>query len=338
MRCAGTIRRYLLSARLLFDVIKKNDPEDRSRVRSSRRTTASGAKYHFYHSEKQCRKPFVMIYGLTMKGENDPRLVRFSRSFAKAGFHAAVPDLPGLKSFRFDDGDTRIIEDLIGALHSQYGKSVGVAAFSFGAGLALHLAVKTAESKPSRPVIDPLFLFGPVYSVPDLSARIGDLMSRLPSDDEEWDHHIWIKLILLYRNLHETGLDESQKRRLGELLYDYCELSPSERKKAFLENRFDRETAIDCKDFLEDLDSFAKSMPVGSLHKIPSRVLLIHDETDGLVPPVHSERIYEELTKRGIPDGQRLLVTPLLSHVTGRSAWKPLDVFCIIRIFDEIFR
>ena len=76
-----------------------------------------------------------------------------------------------------------------------------------------------------------------------------------------------------------------------------------------MENRFDKETAFDHEDFFEDLGSFTESMPVGSLHKITSRVLLIHDQTDGLVPPVHSERIYEELTKRGIPDGQRLLVT-----------------------------
>ena len=159
-----------------------------------------------------------MIYGLDMKGEDDPRLVRFSSAFAKAGFPTAVPDLPGLKSFRFDDRDARILEELIGALHSQYGKSVGVAAFSFGAGPALHLAAKTAESKPSPPTIDPLLLFSPVYSIPSLSARIDDLMGRPPSNDEEWDHHIWIKLILLYRNRHKAGLDENRKRRLGETL------------------------------------------------------------------------------------------------------------------------
>ena len=48
-----------------------------------------------------------MTHGIIEDGKDDPRLIRFAYSLARAGFIVLVPDLKGMKSFRilFSDVD-----------------------------------------------------------------------------------------------------------------------------------------------------------------------------------------------------------------------------------------
>ena len=74
----------------------------------------------------------IMIYGLTLLGEEDPRLVRFASSSAKSGLRVIVPILPGLKSMDICMDDLDIISQLASHLYEEYKKPIGLVAFSAG--------------------------------------------------------------------------------------------------------------------------------------------------------------------------------------------------------------
>jgi pimeloyl-ACP methyl ester carboxylesterase len=330
----GGLFRSLRAGILLARNTRPRPPGERNpRVLESRRSTA-GVDYDLYEPRSHPTRTFVMVYGLTLKGERDPRLVNFSRCFAQSGLRVAVPDLAGLKSYRFDERDLAAIEALVSKLHSQYGGTIGITAFSLGAGLAL-----TAASKPSLSgIVDPLLLFGPYYSLDDLLHTLVGNFNRTPASDDEWDDYIWIRLVLAYRSMDRLHLNHDEREELIALLGDYC-LEPSlRRKRSFCDRLLRGRQGIDIASLIPEGRALERLSPLGKLETITSRVLILHDTHDRLIPPGHSGRICEALRSRDGGHAPRLLVTPLLSHVTARSAWRILDVFRILWIIGEIFR
>ena len=73
------------------------------------------------------------------------------------------------------------------------------------------------------------------------------------------------------------------------------------------------------------------------MHNLSSRVLILHDSTDRLISPDHSQRILAELRRHGRPDASKLLITPLISHVSLGSVWRILDIFRVLRLVGGIF-
>jgi hypothetical protein len=53
---------------------------------------------------------------------------------------------------------------------------------------------------------------------------------------------------------------------------------------------------------------------------------------------VQAKRLYEELKSRGPDTRQRLLITPLLSHVNARATRRVIDVFHLLGMMGELFR
>lgn len=306
--------------------------QENAQIVESRRSTVQGIEYDLYEPQSPPKKTFIMMAGLTLLGERDPRLVNFARSFAESGFRVAAPALPGLKTFRYEVDDLTAMIDLVTALNSRYGGAIGITAFSAGAGLALTVATDPTLAG----IVDPLLLFGPYYSLPELWHTIVDRPSHTPASDDEWNHYIWIQLVLAFRVLDSLDLDQSEKSELIDLLENYCWEPSLERKKLFYEQTLKGQSAIH--DQTLDDQALQELSPCGKLGKLTSRVLILHDSHDPAIPPQHSKRIYDELCLRGIPGAQKLLVTPLLSHVTARAAWRVFDLFPILGIIGEIFR
>ena len=66
--------------------------------------------YHIYETSG-ARKTILLLHGLTMTGENDPRLVRLARALARNGLRVVVPIFEHLKDYRFDPADReRLLE------------------------------------------------------------------------------------------------------------------------------------------------------------------------------------------------------------------------------------
>jgi fermentation-respiration switch protein FrsA (DUF1100 family) len=83
----------------------------------------------------------VLTHGIIAEGKDDPRLVRFARLLARAGFVVLVPELRGMKSLRILWSDVnditasfRHLESLTGEVD---GAKIGLMGFSYGAGPTL---------------------------------------------------------------------------------------------------------------------------------------------------------------------------------------------------------
>jgi dienelactone hydrolase len=91
----------------------------------------------YYHSGAGKRAAILLTHGIIEDGKNDPRLIRFAYSLARAGFVVLVPDLKGMKSFRilFSDVDD-IVASIrrLAALDIVDDKKIGVMGFSYAAG------------------------------------------------------------------------------------------------------------------------------------------------------------------------------------------------------------
>jgi pimeloyl-ACP methyl ester carboxylesterase len=312
----------------------RSDGRESARYSESRRATGSGVEYDFYEPAEATGSPFVVLQGLTLQGERDPRLVNFSRALARSGIPAAAVELPELKACRFDRSDVDAIVDLVKELSSGSDQKIGIIGFSLGAGLAL----VAAADEGIADIVDPLLLFGPYYSLLDLRNTILEQKNIRLANDEQWDDFIWIRMVLAYRAIDSLELEDDDKKELIDLLTNFCHEPSLQRKMQFYErvlNNMDIEPL--CHRFVED-NVIADLSPQGKLTSISGRVLILHDCYDNLISPGQSEKIMEELRSRRDGSVQRLLVTPILSHVTIRSVWKFLDVFRIMDIMGEIFR
>ena len=310
------------------------DGKKSNRFSESRRSTGSGVEYDLYEPAAAIRGPFVVVQGLALQGERDPRLVNFSRALAESGIPAAVVALPELKACRFDEADVGAIIDLVTELSSASGQKIGIVGFSLGAGLAL---VAAADERISD-IVDPVLLFGPYYSLLDLRNLILEQANFRPRNNEQWDDYIWIRMVLAYRSIDSLELEDDDKRELAELLANFCHEPSLQLKMQFYE-RVLRDIDIEplCHQFIEDR-AIAELSPSDRLSSVTGRVLILHDQYDNLIPPGQSEKIMAELRSRREGTTQKLLVTPILSHVMLRSVWKFFDVFRIMDIMGEIFR
>ena len=102
----------------------------------------------------------LLTHGLIATGKEDPRLIRFATSLARAGFVVLIPELRGMKSLRILLGD---VDDIVASyrflasLNDQVDENkMGILGFSYGAGPTL-----MAASRPSiRSQVDFVASFG----------------------------------------------------------------------------------------------------------------------------------------------------------------------------------
>ena len=274
-----------------------------------------------------------MVYGLTLQGKRDPRLVHFAQCFAQSGFRVAIPDLTGLTSLTLHEGDLVSIKTLVTKLYADHKEPVGICAFSFGAGFSL-LAASDPELSD---IIDPLLLFGPYYSLPELWNSFATDERPPPTNENEWDALIWLRSVRAFHALDALKLQDHEKQEIIDFLTNYCTEPSITTKINFYERILKRIRIPNMKSSVIDETTLQRLSPYGRLGTIQGRVLILHDRYDILIPPHHSEGIYDELCLRGSPYEQRLLITPLLSHVTARSVWKIFDVFRIVDMIGGIY-
>lgn len=126
----------------------------------------------------------VIVPGAAEAGKDDPRLVAFAESFARARFAVLVPDIGRLRALQVSAGDARDIADALRWLSAQEGgpdgAGVGLAAISYAVGPAVLAALDPAVAPHLR------FLLG-VGGYYDITAAIAFVTTgwyREP--DGEW--------------------------------------------------------------------------------------------------------------------------------------------------------
>jgi pimeloyl-ACP methyl ester carboxylesterase/membrane-associated phospholipid phosphatase len=332
----GRLRRlttfFRAAALLGRTLMRQPSLEAGRRIRRSRHRTRRGAEYDLYEPGSTPGRTVALLHGMTLKGERDPQLVRLAMAMARSGLRAAAVSLPGLKTCRFERSDMEIVLEAVEELHGQSGAPIAVVAFSVGAGLAL----RAASELPRPGGIDLMLLFGPYDSLDRLWTTGLDRYRSPPAEAAAWDKFVWLRMVLAYPRLQDLDLTDDEQREFESLLESYCEETRLDRKRDFYERVLkDRENLLRALAASpQDLSFWSIENRLGS---ISSRVLILHDRNDPLIAPEHAQRIMQ-----GLPDqgglGHRLLITPLLSHVTSGAYWRLTDALRIIDMFAELYR
>lgn len=306
-----------------------NQPGSIQKITSDR--TPAGAIYDLYEPPHTAVSTYILIYGLDLAGEKDPRMVRFASACSSAGLRAAVPDLAGLKSYCFSIVDLQIIAELADHLHQRFNSPIGMIGFSAGGSYALSVA---AEKQVDW--IDPLLLFSPYYSLDGVPPIQKSFVTGYPVTERDWDHFIWCQLVFNFRNLDQTDFTQVERAELIDLLTEYCSAS-QERKLAFFQKVFKDRPTHDINDNIlagEDLSAFTLR---GKLDRVKGRVFIFHDPDDYFIPPEHSRYILAELQKRQQPAAQSLLITNLISHVTPKYRFRLSESLQAVRMLNNLF-
>jgi hypothetical protein len=164
--------RALESARVLADVavgsgpsaLKANTPEPERR--SIPGPAGQSVLGDLYWPGEDAAAALVLVPGAVARGKDDPRLVAFANTFARARFAVLVPEIPNLRTQHLGPEDVQPIGAAIRYLGgcvapAKRAGSIGVAAISYAAGPALVAALAPAN----RDLVGYLTAIGGYYDV-----------------------------------------------------------------------------------------------------------------------------------------------------------------------------
>lgn len=151
LRAAFEPARLLEAVGVLKEMQGESDgPEVRRRAvawRDADRPLRNGDLYRVGDAQKA---GLVLVPGASREGKDDPRLVSFAESLARAGFEVLVPDLPGLRTLRVRADDADIIADALAAMSRhrarQGNATLGLVAICYSTGPAM-LALLEARAR-----------------------------------------------------------------------------------------------------------------------------------------------------------------------------------------------
>ena len=295
--------------------------------------TSQGDEYHVYYPAGKPLRTVVLIYGMTIEGAQDGRVLKFARACANAGLKVIVPHLPGLMDFTVTPGDMQRLEHILGSLNLESETKMALIGFSTGGGYALLLAANPQLADK----IGPLILFSPIYDARDVFERIHAPADPPPHTPKEWDQYYWGQYVVAFRNRAQLGLSHSALSSLHIFLADY-DRHTLETKRAFYEAYIAPHNLLELSGLLNEGPALDQLSARGHLAEVTSPVFILHDASDRVVPPDHSRHMHAELALRGAASGQDMLITPWLSHVVMQKTGSPAELLKIVSFVSELFR
>lgn len=153
----------------------------------------------------------VLVPGAVPQGKDEPRIVAFARTLARARFAVLVPEITGLRELRIHPSDARVVADafvwLAGQPELAPAGRAGMAAFSYGVGPAVLAALEEDARMRVR------FVVG-VGGYHDLPGTIRYFTTGYYQAEGAWQHLTpddYGKLVLVqsalpYMNAHDAQL------------------------------------------------------------------------------------------------------------------------------------
>ncbi len=284
------------------------------------------------YSPGQFRKTALLISGLALAGEKDPRLMHFARSMAASGLRVVVPILEGLKAYRFDPADQAKLLHIASRLRAESDLPLAVVAFSAGASLAL----TTAATPTGRDLFDPLLLFSPLYDLQLVWETLHNRPEPASPNTPAWDDYVWIQCVIAWRNQADLNLAPEMRQHLGQALLRYSVGMSTPEKEALYKDLLKPLALPSRKGLSHEGTALTQLSPRGKLAGLHSRVILLQSPSDTLLPEEQVQALFAELKLR--PHGQTwLLNTPLLAHAGIASARHITDAFRLIHLLGELF-
>jgi hypothetical protein len=350
--------RALEAARVLSDIaagsgpsaLKANTPEP-SRTPISN-PGASALLGDLYWPGEDAAAALVLVPGAVKDGKNDPRMVAFANTFARARFAVLVPEIPNLRTRQLSPEDAGPIGAAIRYLsrcvaQAERAGSVGVVAISYAAGPAFLAALAPAN----RNLVGYLTAIGGYYDVEAVLTFFTTGYYR-ESPEAPWQHrepNAYGKWVFVRANAarladpaDQAVLDEIAMRKLEDLDADIVDLRPrlgagGRAVMALLDNR-DPERVPELMDGLPApirADLRALDLERRDLSQVPFELILVHGRDDPIIPATESQAL-----AAAVPDDQvRLYVIDRLAHIDlspgglldGVGLWRAIYLLLSLR-------
>jgi hypothetical protein len=274
----------------------------------------------------------VLVPGLAPKGRDDPRLVAFANTLARARFAVLVPDLPNMRRQLVTHRDAVLIADAAANLQEYgHGWPVGLIAVSFAVGPAvLSLLEPTAHDRVAFVVA-----IGGYYDIQALITYVTTGYYRR-AGEHQWRHlepnpyAPWVFLLINARRLDNANdrrmLMDIATRKLDDPKASVDDLSaalgPEGRAVYALMTNADPERTPE---LIGDLPAGVRAgIEALDLKRQPlcattARFILIHDRNDRVIPVTQSEDFALALGE----ERAKIYIVASLSH----ADISPLGVF-----------
>ncbi len=286
-------------------------------------------------SSTRCpRAAIVTIPGAVPQGKDDPRLVAFATTLARAGFAVLTPELPGFRELRIRPSDAREIADafayLVGRPELAPDGRAGMFAFSYSVGPAILAALQDDIRDQVR------FVVG-VGAYHDLPRAMRFFTTGWFEHDGTWQRITpddTGKMVLVYSSLDYLAdgadravFDRMVARRMRDPRADLAPLAAelgSEGKAVYAlavntdPARFDELYARLPKAMRADLDQL--DLAQHDLAPLKMRLILVHGRNDNLIPYPESLAL-----AAAMPEGQAHVF--IIQRVLGHVELKGADLF-----------
>ena len=249
------------------------------------------------------RPGVVVVHGAIPDGKDDPRLQHLCRALARAGFVVLVPDIAALKAARLDPAMADEVAAAAASLTGATGRPVGLVGVSIGAGPVL-MAAARPELRERVAFILTIGGYASLRSVLEtaLATPTTALAPEMAEAREE------MRRMLIEANADLLGETADRLRR------DPGRIPRWEDMPAALRNA------------AEALS------PEGGIASLRAPLFLAHSETDPVIAPAESRRLYDAARRAGIP--ARLVTFRLFSHVDRAGPPRPADLW---RVFSLLY-
>ena len=292
--------------------LKQTTPEPmRATIRYRR--NAGNATADLYRNSQQPRGALVAVPGLTPYGKDDPRIVAFARSLARARFLVVVPDMATTRALKVSAADSIFVADAIEEAAQRFAggaeRSVGLAAFSYAVGPALIAAAQPRAGRHVRFIV----AIGGYYDIDAAISFVTTGAYRLPGGSwRQGTPNEYGKFVFLRSNADRVA-DPADRERLtliaarrlanptaelgdlaarlgpeGRAVYELIDNRDPDRVGELIQglpNAIRRE--------LRELDLKARDLTA-----IAGPVVLVHGEDDAIIPSGESVRLAAALGPR----------------------------------------
>jgi hypothetical protein len=280
-----------------------------------------------YWPGERATAALVLVPGAVEQGKDDPRLVAFARTFARARFAVLVPEIPNLRTQRLSPEDARPVAAAIRYLASCFGRSqqpsTGVAALSYAAGPALLAALEPSM----RDFVGFVFVVGGYYDVEAVLTFFTTGYFR-QGPGEAWRHrepNAYGKWVFVRANAarlagpaDRAALAEIAARKLDDLDAGIADLrarlGPEGRAvMALLDNHDPARVPALMADLPAPIRADLRELDLErrDFSRLPFELILVHGRDDPIIPSTESQA----LAAAAPADRVSLYLVDRLSHV-----------------------
>ena len=305
--------RAIEAAQVLADVAAGEMPSRLKRIRPEPTRTpviyqVAGRRHagDIYEPGDGAEAALVLVPGVARAGKDDPRLVAFAKTLARARFAVLVPDIANLRALKVSPADAGNIADAVQYFARRGGgkdPSVGLVAISYAVGPALLAALDEDTGRRVRFVL----AIGGYYDIEALVTffTTGYFRER---PDGPWRHlapNAYGKWIFVRNNVHRlsaradrAALAAMAKRKLENVNADIADLVAKLGREgravhALLVNADPQRAPalIAALPGAVRADMAALDLKQQDFSKLAARLILVHGRDDAIIPYSESEAL-----------------------------------------------